>query len=105
MMLDNFIKEFSKDKEKKKKVSVLGNIPHGSEALIISKISEYIKKDILFICENKKKYNQIKDVLNFLEIKNVYFLRFYCSENLENQNFKILNENMCFWQQKLPKKQ
>ena len=47
MMLDNFIKEFSKDKEKKKKVSVLGNIPHGSEALIISKISEYIKKDIL----------------------------------------------------------
>ena len=54
MMLDDFIKEFSKDKEKKKKVSDLGNIPHGSEALIISKISEYIKKDILFICENKK---------------------------------------------------
>ena len=53
-MLDNFIKEFSKDKEKKKKVSGLGNVPHGSEALIISKISEYIKKDILFICENKK---------------------------------------------------
>ena len=73
MMLDDFIKEFSKDKEKKKKVSDLGNIPHGSEALIISKISEYINKDILFICENKKKYNQIKDVLNFLEIKNVYF--------------------------------
>ena len=39
MMLDDFIKEFSKDKEKKKKVSDLGNIPHGSEALIISKIS------------------------------------------------------------------
>ena len=77
MMLDDFIKEFSKDKEKKKKVSVLGNIPHGSEALIISKISEYIKKDILFICENKKKYNQIKDVLNFLEIKNVYFFPEY----------------------------
>ena len=72
-MLDNFIKEFSKDKEKKKKVSGLGNVPHGSEALIISKISEYIKKDILFICENKKKYNQIKDVLNFLEIKNAFF--------------------------------
>ena len=77
MMLDDFIKEFSKDKEKKKKVSDLGNIPHGSEALIISKISEYIKKDILFICENKKKYNQIKDVLNFLEIKNVYFFPEY----------------------------
>ena len=46
MMLDNFIKEFSKDKEKKKKVSGLGNVPHGSEALIISKISEYIKKDL-----------------------------------------------------------
>ena len=52
MMLDDFIKEFSKDKEKKKKVRDLGNIRHGSEALIISKISEYIKKDILFICEN-----------------------------------------------------
>ena len=77
MMLDDFIKEFSKDKEKKKKVSDLGNIPHGSEALIISKISEYIKKDILFICENKKKYNQIKDVLNFLEIKNVHFFPEY----------------------------
>ena len=77
MMLDDFIKEFSKDKEKKKKVSDLGNIPHGSEALIISKISEYIKKDILFICENKKKYNQIKDVLSFLEIKNVYFFPEY----------------------------
>ena len=60
MMLDDFIKEFSKDKEKKKKVSDLGNIPHGSEAIIISKISEYIKKDILFICENKKKYNELK---------------------------------------------
>ena len=33
MMLDDFIKEFSKDKEKKKKVSDLGNIPHGSEAV------------------------------------------------------------------------
>ena len=76
-MLDNFIKEFSKDKEKKKKVSGLGNVPHGSEALIISKISEYIKKDILFICENKKKYNQIKDVLNFLEIKNAFFFPEY----------------------------
>ena len=46
MMLDDFIKEFSKDKEKKIKVSDLGNIPHGSEALIISKISEYIIKNI-----------------------------------------------------------
>ena len=78
MMLDDFIKEFSKDKEKKKKVSNLGNIPHGSEALIISKISEYIKKDILFICENKKKYNQIKDVLNFLEINRTLVSATYC---------------------------
>jgi len=77
MLLNDFIKEFSIDGEKTSKGNALGNIPHGSEALIISKISEYIKKDILFICENKKKYNQIKDLLNFLEIKNTYFFPEY----------------------------
>ena len=77
MLLNDFIKKFSIDREKTNKGNALGNIPHGSEALIISKISEYIKKDILFICENKKKYNQIKDLLNFLEIKNVYFFPEY----------------------------
>ena len=65
MLLDDFIKEFSKNEEKINKGSTLGSIPHGSEALIISKIFQHIKKDILFIFENKKKYNQIKDILNF----------------------------------------
>ena len=74
MLLDDFIKEFSKNEGKINKGSILGSIPHGSEALIISKISQHIKKDILFVCENKKKYNQIKDVLNFLEIFFANFL-------------------------------
>ena len=55
MLLDDFIKEFSKNEGKINKGSILGSIPHGSEALIISKISQHIKKDILFVCENKKK--------------------------------------------------
>ena len=91
MMLDDFIKEFSKNEEKKNKGSILGNIPHGSEALIISKISEYIKKDILFICENKKKYNQIKDVLNFLEIKKyIFFLNMTLILTTEYHQIKTL---------------
>ena len=77
MLLDDFIKEFSKNEGKINKGFILGSIPHGSEALIISKISQHIKKDILFICENKKKYNQIKDVLNFLEIENTFFFPEY----------------------------
>ena len=77
MLLDDFIKEFSKNEGKINKSITLGNIPHGSEALIISKISQYFKKDILFVCENKKKYNQTKDVLNFLEIENTYFFPEY----------------------------
>jgi len=60
MLLNDFIKEFSIDGEKTSKGNALGNIPHGSEALIISKISEYIKKDILFICENKKNIIKLK---------------------------------------------
>ena len=49
MVLDDFIKEFSKNEGKINKGSTLGSIPHGSEALIISKISQHIKKDILFV--------------------------------------------------------
>jgi len=36
MLLDDFIKEFSKNEGKINKGSILGSIPHGSEALIIS---------------------------------------------------------------------
>ena len=48
MLLDDFIKEFSKNEGTINKGFILGSIPHGSEALIISKISQHIKKDILF---------------------------------------------------------
>ena len=48
MMLDDFIKEFSKNEGKINKGSTLGSIPHGSEALIISKISQHIKNCLLY---------------------------------------------------------
>ena len=101
MLLDDFIKEFSKNEGKINKGSILGSIPHGSEALIISKISQHIKKDILFVCENKKKYNQIKDVLNFLEIENTFFFpeydtnfydRISPNKNITSERVKTLAE-------------
>ena len=48
MLLDDFIKEFSKNEGKINKGSILGSIPHGSEALIISKISQHIKNCLLY---------------------------------------------------------
>ena len=69
MLTKEFISEFVKKKSDKKITKILSNIPHGSEPLIISELWKHLRRDIIFIAENKKRYNQIKDILNFLNLE------------------------------------
>ena len=96
MISDDFINNLSKSLEKKNKKYLLGNIPHGSEAIILSKISKKTKKNILFICENKKKYNQTKDMLNFYETENLMCFPEYDTKTYDriSPNKKITSERV-----------
>ena len=77
MLTKEFISEFAKKKSDKKINKILSNIPHGSEPLIIFELWKHLRRDIIFIAENKKRYNQIKDILNFLNIEDCHFFPEY----------------------------
>ena len=55
------------------KISDLGEIPEGSEPLLINEISENLDKNILIIAKDLKRYQQLKDGLEFFLNKDVLF--------------------------------
>ena len=55
------------------KISDLGEIPEGSEPLLINEISENLDKNILIIARDLKRYQQLKDGLEFFLNKDVLF--------------------------------
>lgn len=53
------------------KINNLGEIPEGSEPLLINEISENLDKNILIIARDLKRYQQLKDGLEFFLNKDV----------------------------------
>ena len=65
MIIDNYLKKIFDYKENKKTNEIFSNVPYGSEPLILSALKDNYSRNIIYIAENKKKYNQIKDFVNF----------------------------------------
>ena len=55
------------------KINDLGEIPEGSEPLLINEISENLDNNILIIARDLKRYQQLKDGLEFFLNKDVLF--------------------------------
>ena len=55
------------------KINNLGEIPEGSEPLLINEISENLNNNILIIARDLKRYQQLKDGLEFFLNKDVLF--------------------------------
>ena len=55
------------------KINDLGEIPEGSEPLLINEISENLNNNILIIARDLKRYQQLKDGLEFFLNKDVLF--------------------------------
>ena len=77
MIIDNYLKKIFDDSDNKKTNEIFSNVPYGSEPLIISALKDNYSRNIIYIAENKKKYNQIKDFVNYLDIKNCCFFPEY----------------------------
>ena len=56
------------------KINDLGEIPEGSEPLLINEISENSNNNILIIARDLKRYQQLKDGLEFFLNKDILFL-------------------------------
>ena len=77
MIIDNYLKKIFDYKENKKTNEIFSNVPYGSEPLILSALKDNYSRNIIYIAENKKKYNQIKDFVDYLGIKNCHFFPEY----------------------------
>jgi len=77
MIIDNYLKNNFVGKQGNKTNEIFSNVPYGSEPLIISALKENCNRNIIYIAENKKKYNQIKDLIVYLGINNCYFFPEY----------------------------
>ena len=55
------------------KINDFGEVPEGSEPLLINEISENLDNNILIIARDLKRYQQLKDGLEFFLNKDVLF--------------------------------